>query len=273
MKTVVAIYTGLALAEPLKAVFREQLPEARLVNIVDDSLIADVIREGEVTPGVASRLEAYFREAEAMGADVILNTCSSVREVVDAAAGRIGVPIVRIDEAMAREAVAAYARIAVLATLPTTLAPTMRLLETEAAKLGKQVQLVNGLAVGAFAALSEGRPEEHDRFLLETALRVADEAEVIVLAQASMARMEGALREATGKPVLSSPALGVAAVKAALAQAAQGADGVGPGTAVDASAESGGAAGPGAQPGSNEDSSETSVASDTAQEQLGEAGR
>mgnify|MGYP001007219662 CR=1 FL=1 len=216
MRTVVAVYTGQGLAEPLKEAFREMLPDVRLVNIIDDSLIGDVVKAGQVPPGVARRLVQYFHNGEELGADVILNTCSSVGEVADDARKLIGVPIVKIDEAMAAEAAARYGRVAVLATLPSTLGPTMRLIERQAEIAGRQVEIVSGLAEGAFDALADGRPAEHDRLLLETAVRVADEADAIVLAQGSMARMEKALAAATGKPVLSSPRFGVAQVKAEL---------------------------------------------------------
>ncbi len=212
MRTVVAVYTGQGLADPLKAVFKEVLPDVRLVNIIDDSLIGDVVKAGHIPPGVARRLVQYYHNGEELGADVILNTCSSVGEVADGA----GSLIVKIDQSMAAKAAAEYDRIAVLATLPSTLDPTLRLIQREAGLLGKQVSLVKGLAEGAFDALVGGKPEEHDRILLQMAIRVCEHADVLVLAQGSMARMENALREATGKPVLSSPRLGVEQVKAVL---------------------------------------------------------
>ncbi|MFD2332908.1 aspartate/glutamate racemase family protein [Cohnella sp. GCM10020058] len=221
MKTVVAVYTGQGLADPLKKVFQELLPDVRLVNIIDDSLIGDVVKAGHVPPGVARRLVQYFHNGEELGADVILNTCSSVGEAADDARKQIGVPIVKIDEAMAAKAATSYDRIAVLATLPSTLEPTMRLIEKEATAAGRAVALVNGLAAGAFKALNDGSPEEHDRLILETAQRVAGNADAIVLAQGSMARMEGKLAEATGKPVLSSPRLGVEQVRETLERLAR----------------------------------------------------
>ena len=216
MKTVVAVYTGQGLADPLKKVFQEVLPDCRLVNIIDDSLIGDVVRAGQVPPGVARRLVQYFHNGEELGADVILNTCSSVGEVADDARKMIGIPIVKIDEAMAMQAVQRYERIAVLATLPSTLEPTIRLIHKHADSIGRKVMIVKGLAEGAFDALVSGMPEEHDRILMETARRVTDQAEVLVLAQGSMARMEEALKETTGKPVLSSIRSGVEQVKAVL---------------------------------------------------------
>lgn len=212
-KTVVAVYTGQGLADPLKKVFQELLPDVRLVNIIDDSLIHDVVQAGEVTPRLARRLIRYYEQGVDIGADIILNTCSSVGEVVDLAQPLLSVPIVKIDELMAQEAVAGYDRIGVVATLPSTLAPTMRLIAAQAARAGKAVAVVDGLAAGAFDALIGGRPEEHDRLILETAARISAGVDAIVLAQGSMARMEEKLREATGKPVLSSPKLGVTAVR------------------------------------------------------------
>ncbi|NOU64036.1 Asp/Glu/hydantoin racemase [Paenibacillus sp. LMG 31461] len=219
MQTVVAIYTGQGLADPLKKVFQELLPDIRLISIIDDSLIGDVNRAGHIPDLVSRHLVQYYRHAEELGADVILNTCSSVGDVAEDARTVIGIPIVRIDDSMAARAVASYARIGVLATLPSTLEPTLRLIQSKADEAGAQVQLVSGLAEGAFDALISGNPEEHDRLLLETAKRVAETADVLVLAQGSMARMEQALAEATSTPVLSSPRSGVEQVKALLAAA------------------------------------------------------
>jgi Asp/Glu/hydantoin racemase len=216
MPTVVAIYTGQGLAEPLQKVFKELIPDCRLVNIIDDSLIHDVIQEGKVTPAVARRLVQYYETGSEIGADVILNTCSSVSEVVDTAQNLFDIPIIKIDELMAQEAVSHYQIIGVIATLPTTLEPTVRLLQSQATKLGKQVSIVEGLAEGAYQALVGGKPKEHDQHILDVARRLSQKVDAIVLAQGSMARMEKALHEATGKPVLSSPSHGVRAVKAAL---------------------------------------------------------
>lgn len=212
-RTVVAVYTGQGLADPLKKVFNELLPDCRLVNIIDDSLINDVVQAGEVTSLVSGRLLNYYQNAAELGADVILNTCSSVGEVVDRARPFVSVPIVKIDEQMAQEAVSRYSRIGVIATLPTTLHPTMTLLRSQAEATGKSIELVDGLAKGAYDALVSGMPEEHDRLITETAASIASSVDAIVLAQGSMARMEAALKEKTGKPVYTSPYLGVMAVK------------------------------------------------------------
>lgn len=214
MQTVVAIYTGQGLADPLKEVFKQVLPDVKLVNIIDDSLIGEVVKAGKVPASTARRLFKYYEHAEEIGADVIFNTCSSVGEIADQAQAFFDTPIVKIDQQMAIEAALNYKKIAVLATLPTTLEPTMRLIEKQAELHDREIQLVNGLAAGAFDALTSGDPKKHDAILMEIALAAAKQGvEAIVLAQGSMARMQSDIEQATGIKVLSSPVLGVLNVK------------------------------------------------------------
>jgi Asp/Glu/hydantoin racemase len=213
MKTVAAVYTAQALVEPLTKVFTEELPDVRLVNIVDGGLIQEIIREDKVTIRTSRRLLHCYMAAVDAGAAVILNTCSSVGDVVAHARWFTPTEILKIDDPMAAKAVTFGGRIGVLATLPTTLAPTVRLVQSHAERSGRPVEVVEGLADGAFEALVGGDRQRHDQLLLETATRVAREVDVLVLAQGSMAQMEDELRQATGKTVLSSPRSGVAAVR------------------------------------------------------------
>lgn len=216
MPTVAAIYTSPAIVEPIKELFAEIIPGCRLINIVDDSLIQDVIRDGSVSPAVARRLFRYYEAAADTGADLIFNTCSSIGEVASAARTMLDIPLVKIDEPMAAKAVRTGKTLAVLATLPTTLAPTVRLVSSLAAQAGKSITVLEGLAQGAFEALLAKNPDKHDQLIAATAEQLADRADAFVLAQGSMARMEASLAKKTGKPVFSSPRLGVLEVKAVL---------------------------------------------------------
>ena len=206
--TVLAIYTGAALVDPLTAVAAEVLPAIRLINLLDDSLIADVIQAGKMTPAVLERIHSYCRIGAEMGVDIILETCSSVGVSVDY------LPVLRIDRPMIEEAVNKSSRIGVMATLPTTLEPTINLVKKVAKEKGKEVSIVNGLADGAFQALTKGNAETHDAMIMEKATALAKSCDTIVLAQGSMARMEQPLRENTGIPVLSSIRLGLESLKA-----------------------------------------------------------
>lgn len=209
MINVICVHTAMALVEPLTKTFAELLPEVNVNHIADSSLIKEVIANNQVTPAVRRRLLAYYNAAADAGADVVFNTCSSVGDVADYGNTYCRIPVFRIDQPMAAEAVANYNRIGVISTLPTTLDPTCRLLKNEARKAGREVTLVEGLADGAFAAGQSGDGETHDCLIAEAAQRIANDVDMFVLAQGSMARMEQRLSELTGKPVLSSPVLGV----------------------------------------------------------------
>jgi aspartate/glutamate racemase len=216
MKTVAAVHTGVLMVDLVKTLFTELLPDVRLLNIVDDSVVPEAVQAGKVTPAIAKRLIGYYFAGIDAGADIVFNTCSSVGEVADLGRQLVNVPLVKIDEPMAIKAVERTDKIGVLATLPSTLGPTVRLVKTQAKCLGKTINVVEGLADGAFQSLIAGDPAKHDQIIVETASRIAAQVEIFVLAQASMARMEAVLTEKTGKPVLSSPRLGVLAVKATL---------------------------------------------------------
>lgn len=218
MKTVAAIHTAAPMVEPTKQLFSEHLPDVRLFNIADDSLIQDVIRDGGVSPRTARRLIGYYFAAVDTGADLIFNTCSSVGEIADAAAPLVSAPIVKIDDAMTAQAVRQGKRIGVLATLSTTLKPTVNLLQKQAENNNKSVQVIKGLAKGAFEAVISGNAEKHDALIRETARTLTDQVDLFVLAQGSMARMQETLSRETGKPVLASPLLGVLDVKKTLSQ-------------------------------------------------------
>ncbi len=217
MKTVVAVHTAMPMVEPTRELFARHLPDVRLINIVDDSLIQDVIEAGRVPSAVEKRLMNYYHSSIDAGADVIFNTCSSVGDFALKAKDLIDIPLVKIDDAMAEEAVKASDSIGVLATLPTTLGPTVRLIRHFAKKLGREVKIAEGLADGAFQAVIAGDREKHDQLILDSAEKLAGQVELFVLAQGSMARMEEQIAEATGRKVLSSPEMGVLHVKEVLA--------------------------------------------------------
>lgn len=181
--------------------------EAEIQSYEDPSILAEVREAGYVTAGAAARLVSMFMQAIMDGADAVLNCCSSVGEVADAAeaVGKYtGVPIVRIDGEMCCEAVRLGSRIGVLATLPTTLEPTKNTVKRMARELNRPAELVDGLIDGAFGI----DQEEFKRMLLAKAEEIAREVDVILLCQGSMAYAEEFLQEAIGKPVVSSPRFG-----------------------------------------------------------------
>lgn len=211
--TIAAIHTASPMIETTKLLVKEYLQDnVKLINITDDSLIQEVIREDKITDAVKRRLNSYYYSAVDAGADIIFNTCSSVGEVAEHARAFIPIPIVKIDDAMTQEAVKIGTKIGVLATLNITLGPTVRLLKSKAKNIGKEIAVAKGLANGAFEALIGGDTERHDLLIIETAKGIADQCDTIVLAQGSMARIQKEIEYATGKTVLASPELGILAL-------------------------------------------------------------
>jgi Asp/Glu/hydantoin racemase len=217
MTMIVVVHTGPVTVQPIKEQFQALLPDARVINIIDDSLLNDVRTAGHLTPEVTGRIYSYMLNAQSMGADMILNACSSVGEATDLLRAMIHTPIVKIDEAMAEEASATGNRIGVVATVSTTLEPTVRLIQKKAQAQGRPIEVIRRIAEGAFDALLSGDAARHDDLLRRTIIELAEEVDVVVLAQVSMARLLPTLGELR-VPVLSSPRSGVETVRRALAQ-------------------------------------------------------
>ena len=214
-KTVYAIHTGPVLVDVIRSLAKELMPGVRVVNVVDDGLLAEVRKAGELTTAVSRRLVGYGVIAAASGADAILNCCSSVGEAAELLQKVIEIPVVRIDDAMARQAVKLGPRIAVVATLATTLEPTKRLIARRANEGRHDVKLTSYVAGEAFDSLLAGDGAKHDALVNEVIDRAMRENDVVVLAQGSMARLVAA-REPGHVLVLTSPREGVKSLYAHL---------------------------------------------------------
>jgi Asp/Glu/hydantoin racemase len=189
---------------------KAKLPDVSIFNLVDDSLIKDVITHNRLRPQTARRVVQHVAAAEDAGADFILVTCSSIGPAVETAASLSTVPVLRVDQPMADAAVAAGRRIGVIATLRTTLEPTADLIERRAAAAGKAVEIAARLCDGAFEALMGGDPAKHDALVAAALRDLSAQVDVVALAQASMARVVDTLDAAERRvPILASPPLAV----------------------------------------------------------------
>lgn len=209
-KTLGLIHTSATLVPVFQQLCNEHLPGVQVFNIVDDSLIKNVIKCGELRPDTARRVVNYAASAEAAGADFILYTCSSIGAAVETAATLSKVPVLRVDQPMADQAIQTGKRIGVIATLSTTLNPTTDLVKRRAAVAGKEVQVISKLCEGAFDALMSGDASRHDAMVTAALKELSSQVDVIVLAQASMARVVDSLDAADKKiPILSSPRIAI----------------------------------------------------------------
>uniref|UniRef100_F4CCC5 Asp/Glu/hydantoin racemase n=1 Tax=Sphingobacterium sp. (strain 21) TaxID=743722 RepID=F4CCC5_SPHS2 len=206
-KTLGLIHTSATLILVFQQLCQQYLPGVNLFNIVDDSLVKNIIaRGGKLTPSISKRVADYVASAEDSGADYILVTCSSIGAAVEAAADTVRVPVLRVDQPMADLAVQKGKRIGVIATLRTTLEPTADLVQRRAALAGKEIEINARLCEGAFEALMGGDAAKHDELVAKALRQLMQEVDVILLAQASMARVVDALAdEDKGVPILASP--------------------------------------------------------------------
>ncbi len=188
---------------PINEAMARDWPEALRMNLLDDSLSADLAREGRgLDSAMHARFEALTAYAESTGVQGILFTCSAFGPCIEAAAARRPhLPVLKPNEAMVDEAVAraAGAPIGLIATF----GPTLKSMPPE---FPAGVVLHTALAEGALDALNAGDTAEHDARAVAAALNLkAQGCAVIALAQFSLARAAGAVQAATGLPVLTTP--------------------------------------------------------------------
>ena len=183
MKKVYIIHTSLVSHAELNALFAELVPDAKVHNIVDDSLLHDVMQNGGINEKVISRMCAYVQAAASNGADLIFNQCSSVGEAADIAAKLVSIPVLKVDAPMAEKAVELGTRIGVVATVKSTMKPSCSLVRRKAAEAGKQIDVVEYLVDGALDVLMKKKNrEKHNAMVLESVHRAEAECDVVVLA-------------------------------------------------------------------------------------------
>jgi Asp/Glu/hydantoin racemase len=204
------LHTSATLVPLFEQLCKDKQLAATVYNMVDDSLIKDVIAHNGLRPQTARRVAQLVAAAEDAGADQIVVTCSSIGAAVETAATLTSVPVIRVDRPMAEQAVATGRRIGVIATLPTTLEPTADLVRRCAAEAGREIELTARLCDGAFEALMSGDAARHDELVLAALHELQSQVDVIALAQASMARVVGQIPEADRRvPILASPPIAI----------------------------------------------------------------
>ena len=186
--------------EPINMALARDWSQATRMNLLDDSLSADLARSGQgLDASMHERFERLAQYALDSGADGILFTCSAFGPCIEAVARRHPeVPVLKPNEAMVAEAAAGAGTLGLIATFE----PTLRSMPAE---FPAHVALDLALAAGALAALNEGDGERHDQLIAAQATRLRERGcSHIALAQFSMARARSACEAASGLPVLTS---------------------------------------------------------------------
>ncbi len=212
MPRIAVIHTAPVTVGSLKPLFSTYLPGYEICNFLDDSILPEINSAGKITDGVRARFQQLVQTAAMVKPEVIMSACSSVGKLLEDCREFINVPLFRIDGPMAQKAVEEASRIAVAATLRSTIEPTCELIRRVAIK---PIEIAPILVEGAGALLTAGKTKEYEDLIVSALSNGAAGAELIVLAQASMA---GAAAGITCCKVLSSPELGIMGLKKWLEQ-------------------------------------------------------
>lgn len=205
---IVLIHATPVAIDPVARAFAEDWPEARPVNLLDDSLSVDRAAEAELSPALTRRLVGLARYGEDIGAAGILFTCSAFGPAIEAAAESVAVPVLKPNQAMFEAARTIGGHLGLLATFAPSVAP----MAAEFAALAAGSRLDTHVVPESMAALRTGDAATHDRLLAEAAPALAH-CDAIMLAHFSTARALASVRSAVSCPVLTSPNSAVASLR------------------------------------------------------------
>lgn len=185
---------------PINAAFERDWPEAVRMNLLDDSLSADLARGGRgLDAAMHERFQRLAQYAVDTGAKGILFTCSAFGPCIEAVAQRhAGIPLLKPNEAMVAEAAQGQGKLGLIATFAATLV-------SMPPEFPPGIALEPMLAEGALDALNAGDTQRHDALIAAQAAALRERGCTrIALAQFSMARARAACEAASGLPVLTT---------------------------------------------------------------------
>ena len=185
---------------------RQACPGVRVFNLLNEGLFLELCQAGQMTPSIRHRLCQVIASAEETGASAILVTGSTLCPAVDSARKLVSVPVLKIDEAMAEEAVKKGRRIGLVATEEATITPSSETLKLKAAEAGAKIEVLAEVCPEARVLLREGNVDAHDRLIAEKVKVLEGKVDVIVLAQASMYSAQAKIKQwCTTPPPNSAP--------------------------------------------------------------------
>ena len=217
------IHAALITTRAVQRFIDELVPEVEVVHFVDDTIQNTnfACAPGVIPPGNYAKFVQAALWQQEYGVDLILLACSTFNRAVEHARPMIRVPLLQIDRPMMDLAVQQGSRIGLLATVPTTVPASERLLRLAANDAGRSVAITTRLCSDAFAALKAGQTEKHNELLLAEIDRLSGDVDAIVLAQLSMSALEPRLA-ATKVPVYNSGRTAFARIRQLLGEGSGG---------------------------------------------------
>lgn len=168
----------------MKAAIGEYLPNAKIINFMDDSILGDIKENPASIDFAYEKFMAFAKLAEKQGARIIVNACSTMGEFSTYATGKLKPALVRIDDAVTDVVCDDTDTIAILATIKTTIPASSNQVH---AKAGEFAKVDTMLLEDAFNLNAKGDKVGHDKAIADKINSIGDSYDAIFLAQASMA--------------------------------------------------------------------------------------
>lgn len=216
--------TAVAVA-PIQAAFERLWPQARRMNLLDDSLSVDRTADGSLTPRMVQRFVDLAGYAKGTGCQGILFTCSAFAPAIEAAGHSVGIPTLKPNEAMFEDALALAAsrpgehrpaRLGLVATFAASIPSMSEELLALAEQRGQDIELHTVFVPEAMHDLAQGHAELHHGKVAEAVAAAVKELQAcaaVMLAQFSMAQAQPQVQQKLACPVLSSPDCAVLALR------------------------------------------------------------
>ena len=216
----IALIHATALAvEPIAQAFERHWPQARRMNLLDDSLSVDLAHTGRLDDAMVQRFKDLALYAKGTGCDAILFTCSAFGPAIEAAGAAVRLPTLKPNQAMFEQALAQCPTLGGTLGLVATFEASIASMSAELMQLaklhGRHVELQTRFVPQAMDDLAQGRAGQHHQKIADAARTLSD-CDVVMLAQFSMAAALPQVLHALPCPVLSSPDCAVLAMKRTL---------------------------------------------------------
>jgi aspartate/glutamate racemase len=204
-KTVGIIHAALISTKGVQPFIQEIIPEVTVVHVVDDTIQNSnfACQPGVIPKENFFKFANYAHNLELAGVDLIMLACSTFNRAVEVARPMINTPMLQIDRTMMDLAVKDGRKIGLLATVPTTVPASERLLKLAAEEAGKEIEITIVLCTKAFEEIKKGNVDLHNELLLKEIELLSESVDAIVMAQVSMSALEPMLTN-TKVPVYNS---------------------------------------------------------------------
>src|SRR5262245_29280256 len=197
----------------LDEAFKTLWPQAQTLNLLDESLYADLPADGTLARTIYQRVAALLGHCETSGADGIVFSGSTFGPAVDAARGKVRVPVLRAEEAMMEQAVALGERILLVCTAKRALPVVRASLDAAVARARANRAITELWVTGARDAITGGDLATHDRLIAQQVVDAGD-FDVIVLGQVSMVPARLPLPRDIARRIVTGPEATVARMRA-----------------------------------------------------------